>query len=446
MLERKARAAGVRIEAFNLALPGWTVRQERAAYERLARPYRPDLVLLGVCLNDIPELYNQAPEPVEALVQLHRHSALVRRLIQARGREIRDVRQLFTRPDDQRTSEAVELLLSELRELRREVESDSARLALLVFPFRFQLEADAPPPRVQERLVRFGEAERVPVVDLQPALQRAGLGAFHDHSHLSPLGAQAVADEVLSRGDLALSRAAWPGILSAQLGRPDPEIDSFGVAELSAALRTGPDPVRAAAAWALGRSTGGEGRGRDVVAGLATALRDRSEAARALGGIGGDARPALGALMAALDDPRETVRWEAAGAAWAAGVAALDPLELSRRLDHPDPYVAFFTKAALGSIGARAVPVLVEALDGDAAAVRRASRVLVELGQQDPQVVQALIGAFGDSRAGVRAQVARILGRIGPAAASAVRQLERAQSDPATGEAASRALERIEGR
>src|SRR5262245_17725333 len=42
-----ARAPG--FEVFNVALWGWATRQERIAYERIARRYRPDQVLLGVC-------------------------------------------------------------------------------------------------------------------------------------------------------------------------------------------------------------------------------------------------------------------------------------------------------------------------------------------------------------------------------------------------------------
>ena len=47
----------------NVGLWGWSTRQERLAYERIARRYRPDQVLLGVCLNDIPELQNNLARP-----------------------------------------------------------------------------------------------------------------------------------------------------------------------------------------------------------------------------------------------------------------------------------------------------------------------------------------------------------------------------------------------
>ena len=59
VLEEQGRG----IEVFNFALWGWSTRQQRIAYERLARKYRPDLVVLAVCLNDVPELQNNLAVP-----------------------------------------------------------------------------------------------------------------------------------------------------------------------------------------------------------------------------------------------------------------------------------------------------------------------------------------------------------------------------------------------
>jgi hypothetical protein len=73
-------ALGERAEVFNVALGGWSTRQERIAYRRIARKYHPDDVLVGVCLNDIPELGNNLERPPAWLAALHRRSALVRLL------------------------------------------------------------------------------------------------------------------------------------------------------------------------------------------------------------------------------------------------------------------------------------------------------------------------------------------------------------------------------
>ena len=63
----------------NVALMGWSTRQERIAWQRIARHYRPDQVVLAVCLNDIPELFNNLSRPPRWLARLHEPSALVRR-------------------------------------------------------------------------------------------------------------------------------------------------------------------------------------------------------------------------------------------------------------------------------------------------------------------------------------------------------------------------------
>jgi hypothetical protein len=47
----------------SVALPGWSTRQERYAYERIARRYRPDAVVLAVVLNDMEDLHNNLTQP-----------------------------------------------------------------------------------------------------------------------------------------------------------------------------------------------------------------------------------------------------------------------------------------------------------------------------------------------------------------------------------------------
>src|SRR6185295_12205736 len=55
--------AGRRVEVFNVALWGWSTRQEAIAYRTIARRYAPDAVVVVVCLNDIPELQNNLTRP-----------------------------------------------------------------------------------------------------------------------------------------------------------------------------------------------------------------------------------------------------------------------------------------------------------------------------------------------------------------------------------------------
>ena len=71
VLESRLEEQGRPVEVFNIALWGWSTRQERLAYERIARPYKPDAIILAVCLNDIPELQNNLSRPPRAVGWLY---------------------------------------------------------------------------------------------------------------------------------------------------------------------------------------------------------------------------------------------------------------------------------------------------------------------------------------------------------------------------------------
>ncbi|HXK09197.1 MAG TPA: HEAT repeat domain-containing protein [Vicinamibacteria bacterium] len=426
-LEARYRAEGRRVEVMNVALWGWSTRQERIAWQRIARAYRPDQAVLAVCLNDIPELFNNLSRPPRWLAALHERSAVVRLAVNAQGREIDDVERLFAEPDLPRVRAAVDLFLDEVRALRREVEADGARFVMIVFPFRFQLEPGAPPPRVQQRIASFCAAEGLPCLDLLPALSRVGQGAFLDYDHLSPAGALFVADTLYASGLLVGGEAN--DVLREALGEGS----------------TDPGP-------------------------LASALRHPSAAVRlaaadALGAMGAEARGAVDALFAALGDPSEAVRHAAARALSRIGPRAADRERLASRLTSPDPYVLAFAAWSLGNLGdeardavpdltralardetnavvaaalarighaaAGAVPVLVEGLRSDNADRRwRAARTLGRIGPPAAEAVPALTAALADPLATVRQHAARALGRVGPAARPAAAALQRATGDP----------------
>ena len=59
--------------------------------------------------------------------------------------------------------EAMERFFEEVRALRREVEADGAAFALVVLPFRFQVEPGAPAPVVQQKIASFCATERLPL-------------------------------------------------------------------------------------------------------------------------------------------------------------------------------------------------------------------------------------------------------------------------------------------
>src|SRR4030066_406032 len=96
MLPERLDQQGPWVEVLNVALWGWSTRQQRTAFQRIASRYQPDQVIVGLCLNDVEELQNNLERPPRLLAQLHRRSALVRRLVHAETRQIHGIEELFT--------------------------------------------------------------------------------------------------------------------------------------------------------------------------------------------------------------------------------------------------------------------------------------------------------------------------------------------------------------
>jgi HEAT repeat protein/lysophospholipase L1-like esterase len=385
-LQARFDEEGRPVEVFNVALLGWSTRQERLAYQRIVRRYQPDHVVLAVCLNDIPELQNNLTRPGPTLAALHRRLALVRAIVRAPSREIASVEELFERRESPVVGEAMERFFAEVRALRDEVRADGAGFAMAVFPFRFQVRSGAPRPVVQDDIRAFAGKEKIPFADLLPALSELGDRAFVDYDHLSPAGARRVTQALLDSALLALPPAV-------------PRPGSASEAELVAALR---------------------GDGRERV---------RGDAARALGQT--RRASAAEALFDALDDPRASVRWRAAEALHAIQPPAEIALpRLVGAMKSRDPYVRGFATWSLGNFGPlaeRAVPALVEGLATDDAFGRAgAAAALAKIGPAAGQAVDALVAALGSADVDRRWKAARTLGRIGPAATSALPALQRA--------------------
>jgi HEAT repeat protein/lysophospholipase L1-like esterase len=383
-------AQGRRVEVFNIALPGWTTRQELIAYRKIARKYRPDRVLLAFCLNDIPEMQNNLTRPPPFVMDLFKRSALVRRLVLLPDREIQDEMEMLRHMDLPKVRQGFELMFKDLRALRKEVEVDGARLGLLILPFRFQFRADAPPPLVQRRILDFCQAEALPCLDLLPALGPLGEAAFHDFDHFNTKGSRLVAERILESGIATEAVVAAPS--------PPPT-----ASELITALHAGDETERVAAAWALGDVDDRQA----AVTALVERLKDESARVRAgaawsLGRIGPKAQAAAAPLVACLDDEDDAVRWRA--------VSALGQI-------HPE------VTAELGPL----LRVL-----GESGGRGRAlgAKLVGEMGPRAASAVPVLVEALGDPREVVRWRSAWALGQIGPDAAAAVPALAQALADP----------------
>ena len=388
-------------DVFNVALPGWSTRQERLAYERIARKYKPNAVILAVCLNDLAELQINLTKPPTLLLSLFKHSAAIRLSLGASRREIGAVEELFTEPNSPRVNDAFRLFFQEVRLLRDEVVKDGATFQIVVFPFRFQFEPSAPPPSVQDRIATFGSTDSIPVLDVLKELkgEKNPTDLFLDYDHFSEAGHVRVAHLLAGEfRDAFPSRWVdwWPVLRSARealvkLGPPDGDIDELTLWQ----IREGASHFEKGSASKLNE-----------------ALVD-----------------------AAVRNPSPRVRFEAARAVFYLGVPGASSVPaLIRGVQHDDPRVRAFATWTLGEMGeiARpAIPALVALarLDGGAGKTG-ALTAIGKIGGDSPEAIPLLLQELKHPKEARRYRAARTIGRMGPAAASAVPGLIEALHDP----------------
>ncbi len=231
--ERLRRREGpVRWTTMNFGVPGYNLWNSTRMYRRVARPFEPDLVLVGFFANDVAPR-DKGPRHTESgpLYWAGRTA-----LAEAFHRLLRRRISYFDNPDDDATADARrtyrahqaviltnpgaevaapfwERAMGELGELVTSVRADGGRVVLLGFPQRSQVahversvasgrcsagEAMAEVNGPQERLA--AEARRLGVVwlDLFDAFCSVGLTAFGDldSGHPAPVGYSAAAGAI----------------------------------------------------------------------------------------------------------------------------------------------------------------------------------------------------------------------------------------------------------
>jgi len=176
---------------------------------------------------------------------------------------------------------------------------------------------------------------------------------------------------------------------------------------------------------------------QSAIPALKIALNDknaavRAGAAEALGNFGPKAKEEAPALIGALVDEDENVRWQAGFALMMIGVSAVPAL--SRTLRNANSMLRERVAGILADIGTdalEAVPELSAALGDDNRNVRRnAARALRNIAPTDPAAIAALARALGDYDPEILEKVAQALGKIGRAAREAIQGLIGVLNDP----------------
>ncbi|MGH7174656.1 MAG: HEAT repeat domain-containing protein [Gemmataceae bacterium] len=201
--------------------------------------------------------------------------------------------------------------------------------------------------------------------------------------------------------------------------------------------------------------------GKPAVPALIEALQSDKEGvpgrvARALGQIGESAKDAVPALIARLKKNKGRSRDDAEVIEALMRIAprrkeVVPGLRAILREPSSNP-CRIHAVVALGKLGSdakEAVPDLIKMLaeaPGKAGPIRfHAATALGQIGAEAKEAVPALVKLLNDKKAGPgRRTVVVALGRIGPAAKDAVDALKKARGEPALREAADKALTRIE--
>lgn len=209
-----------RFESVNAGVGGYAPWQELAWLEREGWSYEPDLVVVGFVLNDLTEplslvrygghgtgwqLARTARSRLDrwlsasALATFLRDGLATLRFgrdvqLGALAVEAADVKRMVSEPGSPLWQQSWKLTEAKLMRIFEAARARDVPVALVIFPYAFQLEAPGALSGPQRRLEAIAKKARVPAKDLLPVLAAKEGEMFLDASHLSRAGHQAVAD------------------------------------------------------------------------------------------------------------------------------------------------------------------------------------------------------------------------------------------------------------
>jgi hypothetical protein len=237
-VEEIEESLGVRYEAINAGVPGYTTYQEVELLKTYGYDFQPDIVFLGFVLNDLFQPYLHRPA-VDARLALNPGTRLTRfdtksfpgsligwsyaahelvlgfetlrdRLGGRHTFSFEHQPDVFLAWEEHGWTETERLLA----ELARDLESRNIRFYVIVYPLRVQVNRRAlqldreQVLRPQRRLRSFLAGLGVPSIDAQPVLQdHGGVKLFSDHLHLTPQGNEVLGEFL--KGFLQEEARSW---------------------------------------------------------------------------------------------------------------------------------------------------------------------------------------------------------------------------------------------
>lgn len=232
------------VETVNAGVGGYSPWQHHEFLASEGMRYKPDLVVVGLVLNDVTEKMSLVRFGGDNVGWQLAHSAntaggwLARRLAIYRlagqvyrrlkfgadprqaavAEEVNFVHDLVRRPESPRVQEAWTATLENLGRLTRFCQEKELPVVLVVFPYTFQF-ADTDRSAVPQQILQgFAEAAGVPLLDLLPAMEEYCRShsclpgdLFLDANHLSGRGSRAVAAMIVEFLEHAPVPVGLPG-------------------------------------------------------------------------------------------------------------------------------------------------------------------------------------------------------------------------------------------
>ncbi|HOW96191.1 MAG TPA: SGNH/GDSL hydrolase family protein [Kiritimatiellia bacterium] len=211
VLEQSLAGRGKRVEVMNFGVSGYNTRQEVAMLIEKGLFYRPDVVVLAYCLNDVEEMNGGIMTKLR--VEKKEHGGIERSMLSpwlARSALYRVVYSQWLSASAEKERKEQRMLLkqdtveSSLRLLRETAERNKFRVLVAAFPPR---ENRRSPERLR-RITDLCASNGFEYLDLQPIFDeraaRTGEKLMHDGWHPTTAGhrcaGEAIADGLVRRG------------------------------------------------------------------------------------------------------------------------------------------------------------------------------------------------------------------------------------------------------
>ena len=215
-----SKETGKSFEIINTAVPGYSTLQELRALKLYSRKYKPQMVILQFCLNDVVDRFRtiaayggdsvflgvDTRAACRGFAKLAEYSRLVETIVRYKQRQGRNweeyqVKNIVKTPLSKEIKYAWKLVFKELLEMKKVSDKSGTDFLILVTPFKFQLNADDSQLLPQKMLRAFAEQNDIDFIDLLPAFRKnKDKKLFADADHFSVEGhkvAAAVLEEYL---------------------------------------------------------------------------------------------------------------------------------------------------------------------------------------------------------------------------------------------------------